>query len=104
MRGAIRNHQGEPAKSVVRAVQEVPYSGDVTGRTYQLIVAGELSDQVQTVFDGMAVTRTGGTTMLSGYVRDQAELQGLLQRVSDFGLTLLEVKAAEAMPPSGSPS
>ena len=82
----------------------VPYSGDVTGRTYQLIVAGELSDQIGTVFEGMALTRTGGTTTLRGYVRDQAELQGLLQRLSDLGLTLLEVKASEALPPTGSSS
>ena len=71
----------------------MPYSGDVAGRTYQLIVAGELSDQLGAVFENMTLTRTGGTTTLSGHVRDQAELQGLLQRVSDLGLTLLEVKA-----------
>ena len=74
------------------------------GRTYRLIVAGELSDQVEAVFEGMTLTRAGGTTTLSGYIRDQAELQGLLQRVSDLGLTLLEVKAPGAMPPMGSPS
>jgi hypothetical protein len=74
----------------------------VPGRTYQLIVAGELSDQLGSAFDGMTLMRTGGTTTLSGHVRDQAELQGLLQRVSDLGLTLLEVKAAGAMPPMGS--
>ena len=74
------------------------------GRTYRLIVAGELSDQVGAVFEGMTLTRADGTTTLSGHVRDQAELQGLLQRVSDLGLTLLEVKASGAMPPIGSPS
>ena len=66
----------------------------MAGRTYQLIVAGELSDQLVPVFEGMTLTRAGGTTTLSGHVRDQAELQGLLQRVSDLGLTLLEVKAS----------
>lgn len=77
--------------------------GDVPGRTYRLIIAGELSDQVGAVFEGMTLTRAGGTTTLSGHVRDQAQLQGLLQRVSDLGLTLLEVKASGAMPPMGSP-
>ena len=76
----------------------------MAGRTYQLIVAGELSDQLVPVFEGMTLTRAGGTTTLSGHVRDQAELQGLLQRVSDLGLTLLEVKASGAMPPIGSSS
>ena len=76
----------------------------MAGRTYQLIVAGELSDQLVPVFEGMTLTRSAGTTTLSGYVRDQAELQGLLQRVSDLGLTLLEVKASGTMPPVGSSS
>jgi hypothetical protein len=75
----------------------------VPGRTYRLIVAGELSDQIAAVFEEMTLTRADGTTTLSGHVRDQAELQGLLQRVSDLGLTLLEVKASGAMPPLGSP-
>jgi hypothetical protein len=76
----------------------------VPGRTYQLIVAGELSDQVEAAFEGMTLTRADGTTTLSGFVRDQAELQGLLQRVSDLGLTLLEVKGSEVVPPIGSSS
>ena len=46
---------------------------------------------MQGAFGGMTLTRTEGTTTLTGPVRDQAELQGLLQRVSDLGLTLLEV-------------
>jgi hypothetical protein len=65
-------------------------------RNYRLIVEGELSDALGPAFDGMALTRAEGTTALTGNVRDQAELQGLLQRVSDFGLTLLEVKAIDA--------
>ena len=42
-------------------------------------------------FEGMTLSCAEGTTTLTGPVRDQAELQGLLQRVSDLGLTLLEV-------------
>jgi hypothetical protein len=37
----------------------------------------------------MTLRREEGTTVLEGAVRDQAELEGLLRRVSDFGLTLL---------------
>jgi len=46
---------------------------------------------MQGAFGGMTLARAEGTTTLTGPVRDQAELQGLLQRVSDLGLTLLEV-------------
>jgi hypothetical protein len=37
----------------------------------------------------MTLTHESGRTVLTGRMRDQAELQGYLQRVSDLGLTLL---------------
>jgi hypothetical protein len=58
-------------------------------RAYRLTVEGELSDRAARAFEGMTLTREGGKTVLVGRVRDQAELQGLLQRVSDLGMTLL---------------
>jgi hypothetical protein len=64
-------------------------------RNYRLIVEGELSDRLEPTFHGMALTRAQGNTELTGSVRDQAELQGLLQRVSALGLTLLEVRAID---------
>jgi hypothetical protein len=69
---------------------------DMTSRTYRLIVAGELSDSAERAFDGMTLTSAGGTTTLTGTVRDQADLQGLLRRVSALGLTLLEARALDA--------
>lgn len=62
-------------------------------RRYRLVVQGELSDRVEAAFEGMTLTRDEGNTRLEGLVRDQAELQGLLRRVSDFGLTLLSANA-----------
>jgi hypothetical protein len=64
-------------------------------RQYRLVVAGELSDPIGRAFEGMTVSHEGGNTVLVGPVRDQAELQGLLHRVSDFGLTLLSATAIE---------
>ena len=64
-------------------------------RNYRLIVEGELSDYLEPTFYGMTLTRARGNTELTGRVRDQAELQGLLQRVSNLGLTLLEVRAID---------
>jgi hypothetical protein len=64
-------------------------------RQYRLVVEGELSDHVDVAFEGMALMREEGNTVLEGPVRDQAELQGLLQRVSDFGLTLLSATAID---------
>ena len=63
--------------------------GPVPSREYRLTVEGELSDRVRPAFEGMTLTHEHGNTVLVGIVRDQAELQGLLQRVSELGLTLL---------------
>jgi hypothetical protein len=76
----------------------------VTDRTYRLIVEGELGDDLALAFPGMALIRHEGSTALTGTVRDQAELQGLLQRASDLGLTLLEAKAIDDSPRPGFPA
>jgi hypothetical protein len=65
-------------------------------REYSLVVEGELSDELGSVFAGMTLTRKDGTTVLVGQVRDQAELQGLLQRISSLGLTLISVSTTDA--------
>lgn len=64
-------------------------------RTYKLTVAGELSDEAAAAFGGMSLERHDGTTVFVGEVRDQAELQGLLSRVSSLGLTLLSASTLE---------
>jgi len=64
-------------------------------RAYRLTLEGELSDRAARAFEGMTLTRENGTTVLRGRVRDQAELQGLLQRVADLGLTLLSATALD---------
>jgi len=67
----------------------------MAARTYRLRVEGELSDIAAQAFEGMTLTRGAGTTLLVGRVRDQAELHGVLQRVSDLGLTLLNATVVD---------
>ena len=43
----------------------------------------------------MILERSDGNTILLGRMRDQAELQGLLTRISDLGLTLLSAKSLD---------
>jgi hypothetical protein len=62
----------------------------VGGRKYRLVVEGELSEAIG--FEGMTLTHRRGNTVLTGPVRDQAEFQALLLRLSDLGLTLIEAK------------
>jgi hypothetical protein len=70
---------------------------DMPIRSYRLTVQGELGDNLKPAFPGMTLRRTSGNTTLTGDIRDQAELQGLLQRVSSLGLTLLEAKAVHEL-------
>ena len=59
--------------------------------TYQLIVAGELDDRYGSLFEGMQMERTTGTTVLLGSVRDQAHLYGLIEQIEELGLQLVSV-------------
>jgi hypothetical protein len=67
------------------------------GATYTIVVQGRLDDSWAEWFGGMAirVTRESGSrvfTTLTGHVRDQAELHGLLARMRDLCLPLLQVR------------
>ena len=65
---------------------------------YRVVVDGELSDDVGRAFQGMSLSREEGRTVLVGTMRDQAQLQGVLRRISDLGLTLLSASALDDEP------
>jgi hypothetical protein len=62
---------------------------------YRVVVDGELSNDVERAFEGMSLSRETGRTVLIGTMRDQAQLQAVLQRISDLGLTILSVRALD---------
>jgi hypothetical protein len=59
--------------------------------TYRLVVRGELDARYACLFDGLNLARVEGTTVLTGEVVDQAHLHGLIERIEELGLELLEV-------------
>ena len=65
-------------------------------RCYEVSVRGavpeELLDEVRS-----ALVEVESSTVLSGRVRDQAELQGVLRRLHSLGLELLEVRQVAAV-------
>lgn len=65
----------------------------MTRRTYRLTIEGELGDIARGAFEGATVTVESGNTVV--VVRDQAELFGLVQRISDLGLTLVSATPAD---------
>ena len=60
---------------------------------YSILVKGYLDQERSGWFDGLAITHTAeGETILSGTIADQAALHGVLAKIRDLGLSLLEVK------------
>jgi hypothetical protein len=61
---------------------------------YEILVAGVLDGRWSAWFDGLQVIgdTEAGTTTIAGPVIDQAALHGLLAKVRDLGLPLLEVR------------
>jgi hypothetical protein len=59
---------------------------------YKLRVDGHLDDHWSARFGDLTLTReSDGTTSLSGFVSDQAELHGLLIKVRDLGIPLISM-------------
>jgi hypothetical protein len=67
---------------------------DAPMSTYRITVQGELSPPFASYFEGMTLRSGDGATVLTGDIVDQAQLQGLLSRLGDLGLALLEVSSA----------
>jgi hypothetical protein len=69
-----------------------------TPEIYQIRVKGRLDPSWSAWFDDMALTFEKGETAIIGPVADQAALHGLLAKVRDLGLTLIDVKRIEPEP------
>ena len=82
-------------------VRQHPHcDGDITVKAtdYRLVVRGELGPRFAYFFNGMAMTRGEGMTVLQGHVRDQAQLHGFIARIQELGLELVSVEqTAEAL-------
>ncbi len=63
---------------------------------YRIRVRGHLRTEWSEWFNGMTLMHeASGDTMLSGPVRDQVELYGLLVKVRDLNLLLVSVERVE---------
>ena len=67
---------------------------------YVIRVKGHLDPFWQEWFENLSITHErDGTTLLSGLIRDQAALYGILTKLLDLGLTLLELSASAPIEP-----
>lgn len=62
------------------------------GARYRLVVRGELDARYVCLFEGMEMAPVAGTTVVTGVVRDQAQLHGFIERIEELGLELIEVR------------
>ena len=58
---------------------------------YQICVRGHLTDRMAAALEGMTLRSLGVDSVFTGEVRDQAQLYGLLDRLSDLGLELVSI-------------
>jgi len=59
---------------------------------YEYEIEGHLDDRWQAWFEGFTITRlANGRTRLTGPIRDQAALHGVLKKINNLGLTLISV-------------
>ncbi|MGD8904985.1 MAG: hypothetical protein PVI67_15585 [Anaerolineae bacterium] len=60
---------------------------------YHITVKGSLDQEWSDWFDGFAINpQPDETTLLAGFVADQAALHGLLAKIRDLGLPLLSIR------------
>ncbi len=60
---------------------------------FVIIIRGEAGPTVRAAFDDFDITVEDGTTALRGNVIDRAALYGVLQRLQDFGIEILEIRS-----------
>jgi hypothetical protein len=68
----------------------------VVASRYRIVLRGRLSESFESAFDGMTLEHGPNRTVLTGNVRDQAQLYGLLGRLQEFGIELLAVEPADS--------
>jgi hypothetical protein len=59
---------------------------------YQISVRGHLGETILSAFPALRARRSGGDTVLTGALQDQAALYGVLAEIEGLGLELLEVR------------
>jgi hypothetical protein len=64
-----------------------------TGKLYRIVVRSELGDRYASAFEGMRMESKDGRTILTGELKDQPHLFGVLDRLNGLGLELLSVQA-----------
>ncbi|HUX94620.1 MAG TPA: hypothetical protein VMV47_02715 [Bacteroidales bacterium] len=60
-----------------------------------IIIRDHLDEKWKDWFEGMEISYNGDNTILTGYIKDEAHLHGVLNQIRDLNLTLISVNTAE---------
>jgi hypothetical protein len=63
-----------------------------TRTVYRIVVRGELSERYAVAFEGMEMEARRGRTVLTGEIKDEPHLHGILDRIGALGLRLVSVE------------
>ena len=63
-----------------------------TRTVYRIVVRGELSERYAVAFEGMEMETNRGRTVLTGEIKDEPHLHGILDRIGSLGLRLVSVE------------
>jgi hypothetical protein len=62
----------------------------------RIVIKGELDKRWKDHFNGMKISYEAGSTILSGNLKDDSHLHGILEIIRDLNLTLISVNPAES--------
>jgi hypothetical protein len=61
------------------------------GTVYSITVKGRLTERFAASFEGMTIAPGQSASVLTGAIRDQSHLMGILQTIASLGLELISV-------------
>jgi hypothetical protein len=70
----------------------MPALGGADVDSFVITVRGHAGEVVRAVFQQFDIEIEGEHTVLRGQLADQAALQGVLQRMQDYGIEIIEVR------------
>ena len=61
----------------------------------EIKVEGQLDKKRMNWFEGMSISYAGDNTILTGDIKDEAHLHGILNQIIDLNLKLISINPAE---------
>ena len=90
-----KGQHGNCAEEVCRKVCGTGGGSDMPGNLCEIRVKGRVDSRWFQCYEGLGVTYQAGDTILSGPIRDQSALHGVLERVRDLNLVLIALRRVE---------